>query len=69
MLTLILLKMELNTIAKLATEINASIENIGARRLHTIIERVLDDISFTATDRGGENIIVDRRKLRHKKYW
>ena len=47
-------------IAKLATEINASIENIGARRLHTIIERVLDDISFTATDRGGENIIVDK---------
>ena len=47
-------------IAKLATEINASIENIGARRLHTIIERVLDDISFTATDRGGEKIIVDK---------
>jgi ATP-dependent HslUV protease ATP-binding subunit HslU len=46
-------------IAKLATEINASVENIGARRLHTIIERVLDDISFTATDRGGEKIIVD----------
>jgi len=47
-------------IAKLATEINASIENIGARRLHTIIERVLDDISFTATDRGGEKVIVDK---------
>ena len=46
-------------IAKLATEINASVENIGARRLHTIIERVLDDISFTATDRSGEKIIVD----------
>ena len=50
----------IETIARLATEINASIENIGARRLHTIIERVLDDISFTATDRGGENIIVDK---------
>ena len=46
-------------IAKLATEINATIENIGARRLYTIIERVLDDISFTATDRGGEKIIID----------
>ena len=46
-------------IAKLATEINASIENIGARRLHTIIEKVLDEISFTATDRGGEKIIID----------
>ena len=46
-------------IAKLATEINSSVENIGARRLHTIIERVLDDISFTATDRGGETVIID----------
>ena len=33
--------------------------NIGARRLHTIIERILDDISFTATDRAGEKIIID----------
>jgi ATP-dependent HslUV protease ATP-binding subunit HslU len=48
-------------IAKLATEINSSVENIGARRLHTIIERVLDDISFTATDRGGENLIIDKK--------
>ena len=50
----------IETIATLATEINASIENIGARRLHTIIERVLDDISFTATDRGGEKVIIDK---------
>jgi len=50
----------IETIAKLATEINASIENIGARRLHTIIEKVLDEISFTATDRGGEKIIIDK---------
>ena len=49
----------IETIAKLATEINSSIENIGARRLHTIIEKVLDEISFTATDRGGEKIIID----------
>jgi len=49
----------IETIAKLATEINATIENIGARRLYTIIEKVLDDISFTATDRGGEKIIID----------
>ena len=51
----------IETIAKLATEINSSIENIGARRLHTIIEKVLDDISFTATDRGGENIVIDEK--------
>jgi len=50
----------IETIAKLATEINASIENIGARRLHTIIEKVLDDISFTATDKGGETIVINK---------
>jgi len=50
----------IETIAMLATEINSSIENIGARRLHTIIEKVLDEISFTATDRGGEKIIIDK---------
>ena len=50
----------IETIAKLATEVNASIENIGARRLHTIIEKVLDEISFNATDKGGETIIIDK---------
>ena len=49
----------IETIAKLATEINSTVENIGARRLYTIIERVLDDISFTATDRGGEKILIN----------
>ena len=49
----------IETIAKLATEINSSVENIGARRLHTIIEKVLDEISFSASDRGGEKIIID----------
>jgi len=50
----------IDTIAKLATEINSTIENIGARRLYTIIEKVLDDISFTATDRGGETVMIDK---------
>ncbi len=50
----------IETIAKLATEINSTVENIGARRLYTIIEKVLDDISFSATDRGGEKIIVNK---------
>jgi len=49
----------IDTIANLATEVNSSVENIGARRLHTIIERVLDDISFSATDRSGEKIIIN----------
>ena len=43
-------------LAKISTEVNSSIENIGARRLHTIIEKVLDDISFNATDRAGEKL-------------
>jgi len=48
-----------SAIADIAAEINSSIENIGARRLQTVIERVLDDISFTATDRSGERVTVD----------
>jgi len=50
----------IDAIAELATEINSSIENIGARRLHTIIEKVLDEISFTATDKAGEKVIIDK---------
>jgi len=49
----------IDMIANLAYEVNSKVENIGARRLHTIIERVLDEISFTATDRGGEKINID----------
>jgi len=51
----------IDTIAQLATEVNSSVENIGAWRLHTIIEKVLDEISFTATDRSGEKIIIDKK--------
>ncbi len=53
-----------DAIADIAVEINASVENIGARRLHTVIERVLDDISFHATDRSGETIVIDRDYVR-----
>ena len=45
-------------IAALAAEINSVVENIGARRLHTVLEKLLEDISFTATDRGGEVIEI-----------
>ena len=51
-------------IANLATEVNSSVENIGARRLHTIIERILDEISFTATDRSGEKIVIDAKYVK-----
>ena len=49
----------IDSIASLAVHINSTVENIGARRLHTILERVLEDISFSAPDKGGEKIIVD----------
>jgi len=48
-------------IAKISAEVNASIENIGARRLHTVMERLLDDISFKATDKGGEALKIDKK--------
>ncbi len=54
----------IDTIANIANEVNTTVENIGARRLHTIIEKVLDEISFTATDRVGEKITVDSDYIR-----
>jgi len=47
-------------IAEIATYVNSTIENIGARRLHTIIERILDDISFNAPDRSGEVVLINK---------
>ncbi len=51
----------IDMLAKISAEVNSSVENIGARRLHTIIEKVLDDISFNATDKTGETITVDKK--------
>ena len=51
-------------IATLAAEINQNVENIGARRLHTVMERLLEEISFTATDRAGESIVIDEAYVR-----
>ena len=47
-------------IAKIAADVNGTVENIGARRLYTIIERVFEELSFTAPDRAGETISIDR---------
>ena len=55
----------IDMIANLAYEVNSKVENIGARRLHTIIERVLDEISFTATDRSGEKIDIDAKYVKN----
>jgi ATP-dependent HslUV protease ATP-binding subunit HslU len=49
----------IDAIADVAVAVNASVENIGARRLQTVMERVLDDISFTAPDRSGDKVTID----------
>ncbi|MEJ2379254.1 MAG: AAA family ATPase, partial [Pseudolabrys sp.] len=48
-----------DAIADIAVSVNASVENIGARRLQTVMERVLDEVSFSAPDRHGETVKVD----------
>ncbi len=53
-------------IARLSADINSGVENIGARRLHTVMERLLEEISFTATDRGGETIVIDAGMVRDR---
>ena len=54
----------IDALADLAVEINRSVENIGARRLHTVMERLLDEISFTATERSGEVERIDAGYVR-----
>jgi len=49
----------IDRLAGIAVDLNASVENIGARRLQTVMERVLDDISFNAPDKGGETLTID----------
>jgi ATP-dependent HslUV protease ATP-binding subunit HslU len=52
-------------IARLAAEINEKVENIGARRLHTVMERLVEEISFTASDRAGESLVIDPDYVRN----
>ena len=49
----------IDALADIAAQVNSTVENIGARRLQTVMERVLDEISFDATDKGGESISID----------
>ena len=56
----------IDAIADIAVQVNDSVENIGARRLHTVIERVLDEISFTACDRSGQAFVVTGEYVREK---
>lgn len=50
----------IDEIARLAFEVNESVENIGARRLHTVLEKLLEEISFTASDKPGERVIITK---------
>ena len=54
----------IDAIADIAVEVNTSVENIGARRLMTVMERILDDISFGASDKSGEQITIDAAYVR-----
>jgi ATP-dependent HslUV protease ATP-binding subunit HslU len=56
----------IEALADLAAEINRGIENIGARRLHTVLERLLEEISFSATDRAGSTVVVDAALVRER---
>jgi ATP-dependent HslUV protease ATP-binding subunit HslU len=49
----------IDAVARVAVEVNSTVENIGARRLQTVMERILDDVSFTAPDRSGESVTID----------
>jgi ATP-dependent HslUV protease ATP-binding subunit HslU len=53
-----------NEIATLAVEVNAGVENIGARRLHTILEKLLEDVSFSAGERRGDTVVIDADYVR-----
>ena len=54
----------LDEIARFAFRVNEGTENIGARRLHTIVERVLDEVSFEAPERKGQNFVIDADYVR-----
>jgi ATP-dependent HslUV protease ATP-binding subunit HslU len=49
----------IKALAKIAAEVNATVENIGARRLYTVLERVFEELSFSAPDRAGDAVTVD----------
>ena len=62
--TLVFTDDAVDAIADIAVEVNSNVENIGARRLQTVMERVLDEISFAAPDRSGESVTIDAAYVR-----
>ncbi|MEO7026176.1 MAG: ATP-dependent protease ATPase subunit HslU [Caulobacteraceae bacterium] len=63
-LTLSFTDAALDALADAAQTVNASLENIGARRLQTVLEKVVEEISFTAADRSGESVVIDAEQVR-----
>ena len=55
-----------DALAELAADINDRVENIGARRLATVLEKLLEEVSFTASDRGGETVEIDAATVRER---
>ena len=56
----------IEALADMAVEINRTVENLGARRLHTVMEKLLEEVSFTASDRGGQTVTVDAAMVRER---
>ena len=65
-LTLEITEDGIEEIATLSAEINSTVENIGARRLHTVMEKILEEVSFNASERGGETVTVDADYVRNQ---
>ena len=59
-MTLTFDKDAIDSLADLTVNVNTTVENIGARRLHTIMEKLLDEISFTASDSSGQKLLIDK---------
>ena len=60
-LTLKFTKDGIKRVAEIAWDVNERVENIGARRLHTVMERLLEEVSFEASDMGDEKVVVDKK--------
>ncbi|MCR9071021.1 MAG: ATP-dependent protease ATPase subunit HslU [Alphaproteobacteria bacterium] len=56
----------IEALADMAVEINRTVENLGARRLHTVLEKLLEDVSFTASDRAGQTVTVDAAMVQER---
>jgi ATP-dependent HslUV protease ATP-binding subunit HslU len=56
----------IEALADMAVEINRTLENLGARRLHTVLEKLLEEVSFTASDRGGQTVTVDAAMVQER---